>query len=187
MRKERVLEWVKLTSGSRRATNEPAIRVRDLPGARKLEDKLFLYTSMSGVLPPEIEDMVLTFCQATFGLNPADTKFQWPDEYWDYEEDSPERWRIERRRAAHEARFETTRLSHAEAMVVLKRLGLDFSDDRGEPLRCTPHLSRAAEAAAKGIAGKMPDRAAANLASWEDQVRAEAERFARKKRDRGRR
>jgi hypothetical protein len=66
--------------------------------------------------------------------------------------------------------------------VLLGLMGLDFSDERGQPLRCTKHLARAAEAAAMGIAGRLPDGKAAELEKFEDGLTRDREAFLAKKR-----
>jgi hypothetical protein len=154
----------------------------DLPGFRDAEDKLLIYSSTRGDIPPEMEEMLERLCLSTFGVTFAATKFEWPEDYWHFEADSLERYRIENWFEEHERRFETTDLSEEEAVAVLKRLGLDFTDDQGHPLRCTRPLSRSAEAVAKGICGKMPDRSAASLSSWENKMATDAQNYLRGRR-----
>jgi hypothetical protein len=69
-----------------------------------------------------------------------------------------------------------------QMMAVLAMMGLDFSDERGQPLRCTKHLVRVAEAAARGTAGKLPDREAAELEKFEDALTRDREAFLARKR-----
>ena len=58
-------------------------------------------------------------------------------------------------------------LADDEVMTRMLALGVDFSNERGQPLRCTLGLAASAEVAARGIAGHLPnqsiDRFASNL------------------------
>jgi hypothetical protein len=67
-------------------------------------------------------------------------------------------------------------------MAELQKMGLDFSDDRGQPLRCTQRMCRVAEAAVKGIKGKLPDMGSIGLVQWEEKLKQESENFLAKKR-----
>ncbi|RWK73163.1 hypothetical protein [Mesorhizobium sp.] len=95
---------------------------------------------------------------------------------------SSERWDIEDAFNKHEDQYETCEATDDEAVTVLAGLGLDFNDGRGQPLRCTKYFCRQAEAAAKGLMGKMPDRAAANLAVWGSALEQAARVHMNKKR-----
>ncbi len=44
-----------------------------------------------------------------------------------------------------------------EVMAAFRTLGIDFSDERGQPLRCILGLAITVEMAARGIAGRLPD------------------------------
>ena len=93
---------------------------------------------------------------------------------------------IERRHREYEQRFQTTDLNDEDSVAVLRGLGLDFRDEHGRPLRCMMLLARQAEAAAKGIAGKLPDPVAARDERWETGLAEAAEAFmASKRRRRG--
>jgi hypothetical protein len=127
--------------------------VLDLPGVRELEDCLLLY----GNHPGRLEDEVDRVSRQLFGIAYQDTQFDMPDAYWDLPEFSPERIKLDVAFDDYKEQFETgEELADDEAMEALKRLGLDFSDERGQPLRCTKRMSRPAEMAAKGIKGKLP-------------------------------
>jgi hypothetical protein len=89
---------------------------------------------------------------------------------------------IEDRYCDHEDQFETAEATDEEAVAALLVLGFDFRDGRGQPLRCTMLYCRQAEAAAKGIKGKMPDRAATGLESWEKKLERDAREHMNKKR-----
>jgi hypothetical protein len=151
----------------------------DLPAIRTLEDRLLLYAGDRA----RIEDEVKLASREVFGIEEADTLFEWPTEYWGYPEDSHESAEMCAAWDKHEEQFESgDDLTDDETMELMARLGLGFSDDRGQPLRCTKHLARVAEAAAKGILGRMPDRAFAKLANWEDALTKERDAFLSKKR-----
>jgi hypothetical protein len=183
MKRDDLQKWSQ--AAGRKSVSKPAVqkdspfRVIDLPGVRDLERRLLLY----GDDPHRVEDEVAHVARQLFGIDHQDTDFKVPEEYWGYSENSIERGRINALYRIHEEQFETgEHLTDDEAMVILGRLGLDFSDDRGQPLRCTKLMSRPAEAAARGISGKMPDRDVAGLTQWEDALKRDSEAFLTKKR-----
>lgn len=125
----------------------PLIRVIDLPGFRHFEDLLLLHNR--GETPPEIDDEEDKLSLQTFGIT--------------------------RRDAFNlDGQFQTDHLYDDEAVTLLQRLGLDFSDQNGQPLRCTMQFARQAEAASKGIAGRMPDRSSVGLDRWQSDLEAGA-------------
>lgn len=165
---------------------QPPIRVRDLPGVEALEAKLLLYAPRRGPLPDRLLDEVNAVSQQLFGITQQETEFRWPDDYprndETYDPWAPEIIETERRYKEHELRFKTTDLTDEEALILLRGLGLDFSDERGHPLRCTMLLSRPAEAATRGIAGKLPDAVAAKEGRWEKELTEAREAFMASKR-----
>jgi hypothetical protein len=146
------------------------IRVLDLPGIRQLEDRLLL--EMWHDLDVD------RVCHDLFGITPSGL-FEMPDDF--SELSICERNRIGEAYEEYEKSFETGGgLTDDEEVKLLRSWGLDFTDDRGQPLRCTKLLSRVAEAAAKGIKGKMPD----HTAQWESALTRDREAFFAKKRKR---
>lgn len=183
--KKRYEEWKRLTGKNSNSAAKVApipIRVLDLPGFQQLEDKLLLYQSRSGGVPPEVSLLIEELGKSTFGITDRDTLFELPDDYATLPEWSRERWEIDMRYSAHEERFLTAEATDAEAVEVLLGLSLDFRDNLGRPLLCTKHFCRQAEAAARGIMGRMPDRVTANLETWTKTLEREArEHMARKR------
>lgn len=183
--KKRYEDWYKLTGDT---TSKPAnnvsepIRVLDLPGFQEIEDKLWIYAPKHGVLTPEIESLINDLSVRTFGITAKDTFFEWPENYSRLPEGSDERTKIENRYENHCAQYDTSEATDDEAMESLLTVGLDFGDATGQPLRCTLHFCRQAEAAVKGIKGKMPDRAVVGLESWNRKLEREARKHVRKKR-----
>jgi hypothetical protein len=109
-----------------------------------------------------------------------------PAYYWTLPDYNPEKWRLHKLWEEYEYQFETgDDLTDDETLEVLARFGLDFSDDRGQPLRCTKLLSRAAEFAAKGIKGKLPDRGEVQLAKFEESLTQQRDAYLANKRKRG--
>ncbi|TWG90999.1 hypothetical protein L598_006200000100 [Mesorhizobium sp. J18] len=183
--KKRYEEWYKLTGETKpKAANTilPPIRVLDLPGFQEIEDKLCIYTPTRGALPPEMDAMIDDLSTATFGITANDTLFELPENYSRLPEWSDERIEIEDRYYDHEDQYETAEATDDEAVAILLLRGFDFRDARGQPLRCTLHFSGQAEAAAKGIKGRMPDRAAAGLESWTKKLEQEAKLHLQRKR-----
>lgn len=183
--KKRYEDWYKLTGESTpKATNAalPPIRVLGLPGFQGIEDKLCIYTPTRGALSPEIDTMIDELSVATFGITAKDTRFELPENYGRLPEWSDERIEVEDRYNEHEDQYETAEATDDEAVAILLLRGFDFRDARGQPLRCTLHFSRQAEAAAKGIKGRMPDRTAAGLESWTKKLEQEAKLHLQRKR-----
>ncbi len=161
--KPKYAEWAKLTAHRKSREVLAPIRVLNLPGFREIEDKFILYQSRSGHLPPEVESACEELSLKTFGTTRSATQFEWPDDYWDSDEYSPERDRIQRWFSEFERRFETEDLADDDRAAVLKRLGLDFTDDRGDPLRCIRVFSRQAEAPLRASGERCPIEV---LLSW---------------------
>ena len=139
--------------------------MRDLPAVSELERVLLLYSDDL----PRVEQQVSDVSLKLFGITNADTIFY--DDDAEAPEGSAARDRFEERWDQHEERFDSPAMTDDEAMDLLQALGLDFSDDRGQPLRCTKYLMRLAEAAAKGIAGKMPDRGEISVERFDDRMK----------------
>lgn len=183
--KKRYEDWCKLTGETKpKAENTalPPIRVLDLPGFQEIEDKFCIYTPIRGALSPEMDAMIEGLSRATFGITANDTLFELPENYSRLPEWSDERIEIEDRYSDHEDQYETAEATDDEAVAILLLRGFDFRDARGQPLRCILHFSRQAEAAAKGIKGKMPDRAAAGMESWTKKLEQEARLHLQRKR-----
>jgi hypothetical protein len=156
-----------------------ALRIRDLPGIRKLEDHLLLFSDD----PHRIDDEVAEVSRQLFAIEPKEVRHDLPDEFWDLPDYSDERYRITVAHAKHENQFATSdRLSPERTVEVLATLGVDFLDDQGQPLRCTKRLGRVAEAAARGLKGKLPDRGVANLHQWEESMKKAVDAFMARKR-----
>ncbi|RVD21139.1 hypothetical protein [Mesorhizobium sp. M4B.F.Ca.ET.017.02.2.1] len=176
--KARYAEWAKLTPAP--AIHQgPPVRIRDLPGATELERNLLLRYSGRGNLPFGLDEMMDDFSKATFGILLSDTEFVFPD---DFQSLLPwERWDIENQRDVHDEQYATLTMDDFQAAEFLLGEGLDFYDERKNPLRCLRHLKRQAEAAAKGSLGKMPDRAVVGLERWASTLEADAKAHMAKK------
>lgn len=137
--------------------------VRSLPGIADLEvDLLMRRNEYDGIE----EDLAWSVARKLFGL-------VWDDVYrvWDQHGDSLI------------TRFE---LADDETMNSMLQLGVDFSDDRGNPLRCTNLLAAFAEIAARGLAGHLPDPEAAALDQAAASLARERDAFIASKRRGGR-
>lgn len=138
---------------------------------------LLLYGTTSKVLSPELEDMLTEFSKGTFGLGLEELNFNWPENFRELPKDSLEKWKIKDAYDEHEDQFETSVLSPDDAVPVLIKLGVDFTDLFGCTMRCTKYLMRQAEAAAKGIAGNLPDLDDVEAARWGDQLIGSSNRY----------
>lgn len=168
--------------GLRAAQPISLLRVLRLPDIQSIEDKILIQAPRHGELPWELSDFIDDVSKRIFGITRNDTLFEYPADYADLEEESEAWWDIYDLREIHEQQFQTSNLPDEEAVQALLRLGLDFRDADGNPLRCTKFFCRQAEAAAKGIAGKMPDIRSVDAHSWESKLRKESEEFVRKRR-----
>lgn len=184
--KKRYEDWLKLTGSESPASEHieqgSPLRIRMLPGFQAIEDKLLLYSSMRGALPPEIEKAVDDLSLSTFGVVATQTEFAFPDHYQSLPIYSDELREIEDAYYEFEERFDTSDATDDEAVDTLLGLGLDFRDERGLPLRCTKLFMRQAEAAAKGIVGRLPSRGDAEVAQWKTNLEQEADLYMRRKR-----
>jgi hypothetical protein len=180
--KARYAEWARLSVRPKSATPSALpIRALDIPGFREIEDKVMLYASSHGETPPFVDIAANELSRKTFGITRRDTLFDVPERYWNLSETCDERIEIDERYSEYESQFETSDLCDEDRLMVLKRLGMDFSDERGFPLRCTRLFCRQVEAAAKGIAGKMPDRGLIGLERWASAMEADARDHLAKK------
>jgi hypothetical protein len=173
-------QWASLGQRKPPATPTRPVRMRDVPGVADIERKVGLYSNARGELEHSLEDRVNALCREIFGVSSPETEFQYPPDF-DHLSDE-KRWPIEWQRDQHEEQFETATLGQADQVALLLRLGLDFSNGEGDPLRCLPHFARAAEAAAKQMKGfttKMPTQEEASNAAFEDKLAAEAAAFQR--------
>ena len=183
--KEKHREWAKL-SATRKSrpveSTRKTVRFRDLPGVDGLENACFLLMDRRGNLPPEIEERARDLSLQVFGITEAETKYVWPDEYFDHHPDSYEAYPFIVQAEAHERRFEAMKLPDDEKVKYLKNLGWDFGDERGEPLRSIRLFVRQAEAVSKGIAGQWPDLEATAEAKTFSQLEKEAKEWAARRR-----
>lgn len=162
----------------RTARNE-MVKVIRLTGFQQIEDKILL---AFGRQSHEVDDLVDLVSKETFGITYTDTLFERPRNYRETFLPSDEDYEIDDRWHAHEEQFETEGMPDDYVVEHLKELGIDFTDDKGQPLRCTTRFCRQAEAAAKGIMGKMPDPATGSLERLKDNLEEEARRFMHNKR-----
>jgi hypothetical protein len=159
---------------------EPPIRALDIPGMRSIEDRM---PFRSGVVAPELQKDADEVSRQTFGITRNNTWSDYPDDFESLSDSrkiaANEKW------DRHERRFETTDLPDDKRRDVLKRLGIDFSDERGWPLRCIRLFDRQVEAASKHIVGKMPDRDSIRAAKWGSNFEADAHTWQKKRRAKG--
>jgi hypothetical protein len=160
------------------------VRLIEHPAIRALEDKILLQAPLHGPLPYTLNEPILDASIAVFGISQDDTHFAFPADYDSLGEDSADRKKIDKAYWVHEDSFEIgEEFTDDEIVEALLSLGVDLRDERGLPLRSTKLLFRQAEAAAKGIAGRLPDHAELKLSKWEKNLRQAAKtHLASKKR-----
>ncbi len=177
---KRYQEWAQLTEAKSptKAGNQPPLRIIDLPGFDRMERMMRLDPPRRGVFSPEVEGYADYLSKETFEITKSDTEFVYSDEFSTYPKGSWEWHSVESDKDEHDEQYETADATDDEAVEILLRYGLDFRDkDRGHPLLCTKLFCRQAEAAARGIMGKMPDRQEAGLQSWTEKLELEAKQF----------
>ena len=134
---------------------EQSLIVRDLPGIADLEvDLLLRRNEYDGVE----RDLAEKMARELFGT-------WWLDDH-DERDDLLTSWMM----------------ADDETMQAMLTIGVDFSDERGHPLRCTLLLAGPAEIAARGIAGQMPDQSQAVLDRMAFNLEREREAFIARKR-----
>ena len=156
---------------------KPIIRILDLAGFQSLEDKRILTQPPKGPLTPEFENLVDELSNKTFVIARDDTKYELPYEYWDLDDEDPEKWAMSEAYHAHESKFVREDLSYDERAAHLKKLGRDFTNESGNLLQITDLFCRQAEAVSLGIAGRMPDTSSLGLDSWTARIERDARRF----------
>ncbi|MFI5411308.1 hypothetical protein [Kaistia sp. UC242_56] len=180
MSKSAIAKW---HSAITRAASRPKIlRMKDHPRIQLLERKLLLGSHPGRANPPELDRLIDEVSIELFGITSADTEFKGPA---DYDELPMQRqWAVDHQYDEYETPFDAVDLAPDQIVPALKRHGLDFTSERGQPLLCTKILSRQAIAAAKGIMGRMPDPADFQVKGFENWLQREAEAFtSRRRRD----
>ncbi|MBY5406506.1 hypothetical protein [Rhizobium leguminosarum] len=158
------------------------LQVRKLEGIAELEDKLVLSPPRNGEVTPDLEDIVDQLSIKHFGITNEDTQFKYPDGFEDMVEGMAEWWSVQSRADDHEERFSTSLMTDDEAVLALLVWGVDFRDDRGDPLRCTKLLCRQVEAAALKIMGHVPEADEVGLKNLAIRLERDARlHFARKR------
>lgn len=139
---------------------ETNLVIRDLPGIAGVEDKLLLYRGQYEGIE---EDLVEKVALKLFDIS----RIEVADAY-----------------EVHEDLFTAWDMTDDETVGAMLALGVDFRDERGQPLRCTLPLSGAVEIAVKGIAGRLPDPNTAALDRLTSNLEREREAFMARKRKR---
>ena len=183
MKKADIYKWAKVAGGPLPVVThrqQRPIRIIDLPGVRVLEDRLLL----SGRDRGHHEDMIALVSRDLFGVGHFELQFKTPDEYRDLPSYAVrEHLQLEKLWMVHENQFETGNdLTDDETVEVMARLGFDFTDDQGRPLRCTKFMSRPVEAAAKRIMGRLPDREEIQIRKFEADLEKDRDAFLAKRR-----
>ena len=138
---------------------------------------MLLYSSREGILSPELNKFINKISIQLFGTKKSDTKFKFPEGFYELADDSEERLLLNEKYYDYEDGFETTYMTDEEIVEFFLTRGLDFGDQHGRPLLCAKILSRQAEAAAKGIVGSLPNIGNIRLVSWGNKLEREALEF----------
>ncbi|WP_457584572.1 hypothetical protein [Ensifer canadensis] len=149
--------------------------MRKLDGIAEFEIKLLLNPPRNGEIAPELEDYFDRLSTKLFGITRDDTYFKFPSNFDSLIEGTEERWRIQSGANEYEDQFVTDHNADDEAVSTLLILGVDFRDDRGDPLRCTKLFGRQVTAAVMKIMGRLPDAETLGLKSWERKLEKDAQ------------
>ena len=162
--------------GPKISSSEP-ITIRSIPVISELEQKLF-FTNLPSQLEVELENQVNAASKYVFGITEDQTKFLYPDNYSDLAKGS-EKWsKVEIDFIEYEEDYLTSYYGDEDTIEILKLLGIDFSDENGNPLRCTRYLKRQAEVAAKGLKGHLPDITKMKDEDWQKKLEEDAKTFS---------
>jgi hypothetical protein len=204
VKRAQLQQWAAVIGGHRPAAAQKGmVAVRDLPQVKDLEAHLLISTPVRGPLDPGAEQWAYQLAEKIFGVSrheavfgfaenlfvydePADDEeleYGVDDEEGDFEDDEVEEDEAPDHSgvASYQAKLHTLQATDDEVVEILRPLGLDFTDERGQPLRCTRLMAVQAEVAARGIAGKMPNQADISLTQWEDKLARDAEAFKTRK------
>ncbi|MGO7836511.1 hypothetical protein [Rhizobium johnstonii] len=151
------------------------LRIRDLEGVAELEDKLLLNPPRNGKASPQLTEHIDHLSIKLFGITEEETHFKYPDNFESLIEGMPEWWNVQSRANEFEDRFSTGEMTDDEAVLALLVLGVDFRDERGDPLRCTKFLCRQVEGALFKVMGHLPDVEELGLKTWESKLQKEAQ------------
>jgi len=146
------------------------IKVIRLPGFKSLEDR-----SLWEMGTPDFDNDVNTLSLRTFGITVEDTYFPAPMGWRDFAIER--QWEVEQKIGDHEARFPAYYAGEDQIIEQFKKLGFDFTDDHGKPLRILELFCRQAEAAARGIAGRRPEVAALDAEIWGNDLEEQARQW----------
>jgi hypothetical protein len=158
------------------------LSIMKLEGVQELENKLLLNPPRNGVVAPWLEEHIDRLSTKLFGITEEDTHFKYPDNFENLIEGSPEWRRVQSRANEYEQQFSTDYMADDEAVLILLVLGVDFRNERGDPLRCTKFLCRQVEAAVGKVMGHLPDVEELGLKSWESRLQKEAHLHLSRKR-----
>lgn len=178
MMKLRYAKWAQLPGGrkplSQTQTATPTV-IRDLPGFNAVEDAALLYGG------DRLEEAAKRFTKRHFDIDLDDLDdFRPTDDTW------IEPTELDRELQRHPRRLLVDYLNDDETVEFLLTLGFDLRCERGQPLRSTEAIAPQIEAAARGFAGRLPDRAAIEVETFEARMAADAAAFAARKRTRPR-
>jgi len=158
--------------------------VRTLDGIAEFETKLLLNPPRNGEIAPELEVYFEKLSRKLFGITRDETRFKFPANFDALIEGTEEWWKIQSSADEYEYQFITDYNADDEAVSTLLMLGVDFRDERGDPLRCTKLFGRQVTAAVMKIMGRLPDADALGLKNWESMLEKDAQMHLARKRKR---
>lgn len=174
--------WASLTTPKIAKTSNAVFIMRNIGDIKHLEHLCTLNMHARDQATSEhLQDVADAICQNIFGISSMDIGFEYPENYSDLYEFSNERINIDYQCTKYDEQFETMFLTDDEMIDFFDRFNIDFRNEVGQPLLCTKRVSLVAEAAAKGIAGTMPEIDTILQRDWEAKLAADAERFKKSK------
>ncbi len=172
--KARYAEWAQLGAARKPPAGHPSspVKIRELPGFNAVEDAALLYGG------ERLESAADRFTRRHFDLVAGELEALRPSD-----DTSIHPAQLDREMELHPRRLLVDYLSDDETVEYLLTLGFDLRCNRGQPLRSTEAIAAQIEAAARGLAGKLPDRAAIEVESFEARIAADAAAFVLRKRE----
>lgn len=159
MKKSICERWARAIGGNVPVSaNKDMIILREQPEVMNLETDIMVYRPILGEFPAQLEMSVDRVSKSLFGVTGHEVDYELLGKP-----------------------LETTGVDDQRAVDILLGHGLDFRDERGQPLRCVGFLKKQAEAAALGLLGKLPEPRQLDLARWGQSLEQAAREWKKRK------
>lgn len=168
--------WASAFGGGAAPAPPAAVRLLDLPGFREFEDRILAHDPRwpwhEYSDPLSIQTFDVAYGETLYyeGLEPQD---DWSaDLVRSFTQGKRD---FENKLEVHRAVYDEDRIA------ILLRLGIDFRDDHGKPLRCTKAFCRQAEFAIR-FRGWKPKHVLKSVNTWANKLEADAAKWSKDRR-----